>query len=158
MTNRIRAPIHSCRVVLYSFWWLAYRDTNPVLQSSVLSILMTNHIRTPFNSYRVVFCSFWWLTISGHSSIMHSSVCSFGWPPISGHSSILAEKSSIHPDGQPYRGTHPLRSSVLFIIALLWKTGVYTRFALSFLHSVIPSFRNLSNEKFRHTFLRNCEA
>ena len=34
----------------------------------------------------------------------------------------------------------------------------YTGFALSFRHSVILSFRNLSDENFRHTFLRNCEA
>ena len=36
----------------------------------------------------------------------------------------------------------------------------YTGFALSFRHSVtdILSFRNLSDENFCHTFLRNCEA
>ena len=51
-------------------------------------------------------------------------------------------------------------SSLYFFIfiAPLWKSGGYTGFALSFRHSVILSFRNLSDENFHHTFLRNCEA
>ena len=36
------------------------------------------------------------------------------------------------------------------IIAPLWKSGGYTGFALSFC--------NLSDENFRHTFLKNCEV
>ena len=39
-----------------------------------------------------------------------------------------------------------------FIIAPLWKSGSYTGFALSFRHSVIPSFRNISNENFSSNF------
>ena len=37
-------------------------------------------------------------------------------------------------------------------IALLWKSGGYTGFSLSFRHSVIPSFRNLSNVNFSSHF------
>ena len=49
-------------------------------------------------------------------------------------------------------------SKALIIVAPLWKSGGYTGFALSFCQSVILSFCNLSDENFRHTFLRNCEA
>ena len=53
---------------------------------------------------------------------------------------------------------------IAVIIAPLWKSGGYTEFTLSFSHSVILWFRNLSNEHFSNikifhpTFLRNCEA
>ena len=42
--------------------------------------------------------------------------------------------------------------SIAIFIPLLWKSGGYTGFALSFCHSVIPSFRNLSNENFSSHF------
>ena len=75
-----------------------YRDTHLFLQNSVIFILMANHIGTLIHSCRVVFYSFWWPTISGHSSILHSSVYSFWWPI-------------------PYLDTHTfLQSSVGFIL------------------------------------------
>ena len=40
----------------------------------------------------------------------------------------------------------------MLIIAPLWKSGGYTGFALSFRHSVILSFHNLSNENFSSHF------